>query len=382
VVEFRRPLDLQGWSGNDGLFMEKAIRTEEGIPHEFDAWQSRSDGNLGGNGMSTRWWWMRLRPNPWRSERRPSLSHSCPINLGSTDCNAGDVGKADDAQGNAKDWQLIGRLFSESSQDDLAGLRRKTAQKIILVLFCSGKCLKNEPAIDQICPWNMERIDASRILQMQLLTESYREQLQRWPKSGRHILAQFDADTIFVYQAYHPSIGEFAAKNGYFGNGFSYSRMSWIKPNFLWMMYRSGWGTKPNQEVTLALRIRRSFFEQILESAVPSSWDREAFLTEDDWKQAVSKSNVRLQWDPDHHPNGAKLERRAIQLGLRGDILKAFGSSELLEVIDLSEFVYGQRIQIELHGIESLTTPRERVYIPEDINLATKLRLDSVSNAS
>jgi hypothetical protein len=29
---------------------------------------------------------------------------------------------------------------------------------------------------------------------------------------------------------------------------------------------------------------------------------------------------VRLQWDPDHHPNGSPLKRRAIQLGLRNDV--------------------------------------------------------------
>jgi hypothetical protein len=69
-----------------------------------------------------------------------------------------------------------------------------------------------------------------------------------WPRQGRHILAQYDEKTVIVYQAYAPAIAEFALQHGYFGGPFSYSRMSWIKPNFLWMMYRSGWGTKPGQE--------------------------------------------------------------------------------------------------------------------------------------
>ena len=75
-----------------------------------------------------------------------------------------------------------------------------------------------------------------------LATAPYVEQMKRWPKAGRHILAQFDDDTIIVYQAYRPEIGKFAVENGYFGGEFKYSRMSWIKPNFLWMMYRSQWG--------------------------------------------------------------------------------------------------------------------------------------------
>lgn len=31
-------------------------------------------------------------------------------------------------------------------------------------------------------------------------------------------------------------------------------------------------------------------------------------------------SSVRLQWDPDHHPDGSPRRRRAIQLGLRNDV--------------------------------------------------------------
>jgi hypothetical protein len=75
-----------------------------------------------------------------------------------------------------------------------------------------------------------------------LATAPYVEQTQGWPQTGRHILAHFDDDTIIVYQAYRPEIGSFAVEKGYFGGEFKYSRMSWIKPNFLWMMYRSEWG--------------------------------------------------------------------------------------------------------------------------------------------
>ncbi len=31
-------------------------------------------------------------------------------------------------------------------------------------------------------------------------------------------------------------------------------------------------------------------------------------------------SDVRLQWDPDHKPDGSKETRRAIQLGLRNSV--------------------------------------------------------------
>jgi hypothetical protein len=66
--------------------------------------------------------------------------------------------------------------------------------------------------------------------------------LLRWPASGRQILAQYDDVSGGVYQAYRPEIGRLATFHGYHGDGFSLDRMSWIKPNFLWMTYRSGWG--------------------------------------------------------------------------------------------------------------------------------------------
>lgn len=210
---------------------------------------------------------------------------------------------------------------------------------------------------------------------MPLTLEAYPKQLDVWPRDGRHILAQFDPESVVVYQAYSPEIGRYAVEHQRFGGAFSFSRMSWIKPNFLWMMFRSGWGTKENQEVTLALRVRRTFFEALLADAVPSSWDRDQYATSADWSAAVGRSSVRLQWDPDHHPSGAKLDRRAIQLGLRGRALEAFAATELLEVIDLSAFVAEQREALAGRGVSALVTPRERVFVPADPNTATRLRL-------
>jgi Domain of unknown function (DUF4291) len=199
---------------------------------------------------------------------------------------------------------------------------------------------------------------------MKLATEPYELQSRRWPSEGQHILAQFDETSIVVYQAYRPSIGRFALEHGFLGGpDFSYARMSWIKPNFLWMMYRSGWGTKPGQEVILGLRLARRFFDELLEHAVPSTHDPERFPDHAAWKSAVAASEVRLQWDPDHAPSGQKLARRAIQLGLRGATLEAYAKREILEVIDLREFVASQRSCLE-HRAADLLTPAERVYLP------------------
>ncbi|WP_437654568.1 DUF4291 domain-containing protein [Sorangium sp. So ce1182] len=201
----------------------------------------------------------------------------------------------------------------------------------------------------------------------------YTEQAARWPAAGRHILAQFDPETVVVYQAYRPSIARHAALHQRLGGPeFSFGRMSWIKPNFLWMMYRSGWGTKPDQEAVLAVRIRRSGFDAILAAAVPSSFVAERYGSPEEWKAALQRSDVRLQWDPDHDPSGAPLARRAIQLGLRGATLRRFVEEWTVGVEDISAFVAEQR-EVMRRAPGALKSPLEDVYRPEDAEVASRV---------
>lgn len=211
---------------------------------------------------------------------------------------------------------------------------------------------------------------------MRLNTELYSVQNVRWPTSGRVILAQSDSESVIVYQAYRPSIGHFAAKNGFFGGDFSMSRMTWIKPNFLWMMYRSGWGTKENQEVTLAIRLTRDAFDEILRTAVHSTYQSHLYTSLEDWKKAIAASSVRLQWDPDHDPSGAPLARRAIQLGLRGPVAAKYTRDWIRGIEDISEFVAQQRQAVTAGKLDQLVTPSETVYAVTDPAVAGRLELD------
>ncbi len=212
---------------------------------------------------------------------------------------------------------------------------------------------------------------------MNLATEPYSLQTARWPKTGKPILAQYDAQSVIVYQAYRPSIGRFAVEHGYFGGEFSVNRMSWIKPNFLWMMYRSGWGTKDGQDVVLAVRLKRSAFDEMLAQAVHSTFQLDVYPTQREWKQTLSNSSVRLQWDPDHDPAGANLARRAIQLGLRGEVLANYARAWILEIQDISAFVRAQHQHVLANDRIQLMTPREHVYPVTDIRVAKRLQLSA-----
>lgn len=208
---------------------------------------------------------------------------------------------------------------------------------------------------------------------MKLALELYETQQKRWPQAGRHIMAQYDAEAIVVYQAFRPKIGQYAARNGrHFGDNFLLSRMSWIKPNFLWMMYRCGWATKKNQEMVLAVSLKRTAFDLILNEAVASAFDPEQHGSHSEWQEALGQSQVRLQWDPDHAPDGAKLVRRAVQLGLRGDFLARYAAEWIVSIEDITNFAADQRRHVLSGDLSQLETPREEAY-PVSEALAAQL---------
>jgi hypothetical protein len=196
-----------------------------------------------------------------------------------------------------------------------------------------------------------------------LRTEAFTTQAARWPTSGRHVLAQYDSTSVVVYQAYRPSIGHATAADGHFGGGgFSLDRMSWIKPNFLWMMYRCGWATKEGQEVVLAVWLDRAGFDAILAAAVPSSYDDQRYVDRATWSAAVASSEVRLQWDPDHDPHGRPVTRRAVQLGLRGDVLARYARPWIHRVEDITPYVRDQHARLKRDGVAALEAPIEHPY--------------------
>lgn len=197
---------------------------------------------------------------------------------------------------------------------------------------------------------------------MTLELETYATQRARWPAEGKVILAQYDDTSVVVYQAFHAVTAEHALRHGRLGGSrYSFERMSWIKPNFLWMMYRCGWLTKDEEQSrVLAIHIDRGFFDGLLERAVASSWCASSYASEAEWKHASKTSEVRLQWDPDHGPTGEKLARRAIQLGLRGETLNTFVHEATVSIEDVSEWVTAER---EHRADESrLRTPKETPY--------------------
>src|SRR5205814_3828738 len=116
----------------------------------------------------------------------------------------------------------------------------------------------------------------------------------------------------------------------------------------------------------------------ILERVVHSTFKPDVYSSEVEWKSALKQSAVRLQWDPDHDPSGARAERRAIQLGLSGDVLARYAREWIVDIQDISEFVREQRENARSAPYTELVTPREDVYAVTEPGLARRLGLSSV----
>lgn len=205
---------------------------------------------------------------------------------------------------------------------------------------------------------------------MEIKTIKYKDYKNLVPQAGKHILAQQSDDTILVYMAFNKQIADFAIRNQKLGGElFRFNRMSWIKTNFLWMMYRSGWASKVNQERILAIWITKSDFELILENSVHSSYQNDIYQVRENWERELTEKDVRLQWDPDHSPEGNKEERRAIQLGIKDKILRLFATKMIIQIDDITDFIHNQKELLKNKGISELTVPNEKIFIPNNDNL-------------
>ena len=205
---------------------------------------------------------------------------------------------------------------------------------------------------------------------MNVNLKKYKEQKLLWPDSGCQILANYNEDSIVVYQAFSPSIAEYAVRLQRFGGpDYKLTRMTWIKTSFLWMMFRSGWATKQDQERILAIYVSLEGFEEIL---------RRACLAKRQTENNIDGNlvTVRLQWDPNHNPYGEKEQRRAVQLGLRGDTLNLFLQKWILQIEDITNFVKAQHEHVLAGKLDELEMPEEKVYIVKDKTIVEIIGLD------
>ena len=178
----------------------------------------------------------------------------------------------------------------------------------------------------------------------------------------KEIRAVYTENTIRVYQAYNKDIAGEAVQNGTFGEKFKLDRMTWIKPSFLWMMYRCGWGTKENQEHILAIDMKREAFDFIAQNAVVSTYNSNMDISYEEWKEQIKKSDIRCQWDPERDLYGQPLGYRSIQLGLRGEAVRKYVDEWIVNITDITDYVKKLKMQKDTKKDISALLPKEEIY--------------------
>ena len=153
---------------------------------------------------------------------------------------------------------------------------------------------------------------------------------------------------MYFYQAYGDEIADHALRHGRLGGpSWGPSRMTWIKPSFAWMLYRSGYGHKPGQTRVLKVKLSHAAVAEILRSctlAAKSNRSGDSMVeTERRVASNVPGCHGRVQWDPErdlyasegHEPR--KLYRqRAIQIGV-AHALSEFYVEQILSVEEVTD---------------------------------------------
>lgn len=172
----------------------------------------------------------------------------------------------------------------------------------------------------------------------------------------REIRAFYTEEFIRVYQAYSDEIADCAIEAGTFiSPPFSMTRMTWIKPSFLWMMYRSGWGLKDvRQKRILAIDISHEGFKEILSHGVLSTYDN--IIANNHPQKRIQDHDVVIQWDPERDISLQKLNYRTIQIGIRNKALEKYTNTWIKNISDITNSVR------EIHNL--ITTGKKEIALP------------------
>ena len=178
------------------------------------------------------------------------------------------------------------------------------------------------------------------------------------------IRANYDRDTIVIYQAFSDNIADVALKLQRFASPFSFHRMTWIKPSFLWLMHRSNWGQKTNQQRTLAVHISRAGWEKALSLGTLTHPEPSVFPNASVWETEFANSPVHIQWDTERTLRGAALNHLSIQVGIGRQMIQEYVDQWIVRIEDLTSTV--SRIRDLLKSGDEKNAkrhlPSERVY--------------------
>jgi hypothetical protein len=144
--------------------------------------------------------------------------------------------------------------------------------------------------------------------------------------------------------------------------------MTWIKPSFLWMMYRCGWGTKMGQETILAVEITREGFDWALRHSCLSHFEPGLHTDRSTWQRHVKRAPARVQWDPERDLHLRPLPYRSLQLGLSSEAVHPYADEWIVSINDVTPLAHEIHAFVKSRDLDSAIRllPQERPYRSED----------------
>jgi hypothetical protein len=170
------------------------------------------------------------------------------------------------------------------------------------------------------------------------------------PIPSRQVRALYDETTITVYQAYSTSIADAAVKAQKLSASpdFKPGRMTWIKPSWAWMMYRSGYSFKDaGQARILALKMSHQHFLELLRRGVLTS--HHANGQERTQGPQSRTTDVKIQWDPERSAKLDILPYRSIQIGIPASLSTTWTEEWIVSIEDVTHKATQLKHAIDTH---------------------------------
>jgi len=187
---------------------------------------------------------------------------------------------------------------------------------------------------------------------------------QQTSKDVQVFRGEWDEEGVFVYQAFNEHIANWALQHQEFGGPhFNPVRMTWVKPSFAWVLYRSGYSFKHNQTRILKVKLSHAALAELLGQC--------------QCRTGGGGSKGRVQWDPerdlmsgDGKAPTEMLRYRAIQIGLKGSLSELYVRSVLSiqNVTELARKVHAAHVAKDSKQAMALLLPElplERPYLPQ-----------------
>lgn len=206
----------------------------------------------------------------------------------------------------------------------------------------------------------------------------------------RQIRAEYDSNTITVYQAYNKQIADaaVAAQRLDASPLFKTTRMTWIKPSWAWVLYRAGYSYKDaNQERILALKLSHNAFLDLLRRAELTTHDKAQageIRNKNNLEARKASEVVKVQWDPERTVRLDRLSYRSIQIGIPGALSKQWVEDWIVAIEDVTDRARKLKAVLDSDGeigvqdlISQGLVPVEKAYdLPDD--LKSLLRMDAI----